>query len=153
MQKRQLMLILACIATTLAIVLLAILMIPGRSVHYVSSATLQRHFFLNNGWYYDGRDWVFVQGGHKVTGTRQINGVTYHFARDGKQVLPYRVSYQYQLSGTQGSNQAAASKYIILHDVGSRANGRQAASFMRQTANSNQAYTNFIVGDGGTVYQ
>lgn len=153
MQKRQLTLILTCIATTLAIIMLAVLMIPGRSVHYVSSATLRQHFFLHNGWYYDGRDWAFVQGGHKVTGTRQINGVTYHFARDGKQVLPYRISYRYQLSGDQGTSQPASSKYIILHDVGSRANGQQAASFMQRTANSNQAYTNFIVGDGGTVYQ
>ena len=33
-----------------------------------------------------------------------------------------------------------------------RATGQQAASFMQRTANSNQAYTNFIVGNGGTVY-
>lgn len=153
MRKRQLMLILACIATTLAIIMLAILMIPGKGVHYVSSSTLRQHFFLHNGWYYDGRDWAFVQGGHKVTGTREINGVTYRFAKDGKQILPYKISYQYQLSSGQGSSQVAASKYIILHDVGSRANGRQAASFMQRTANSSQAYTNFVVGDGGTVYQ
>ena len=120
MQKRQLMLILACIITTLVIIMLAVLMIPGRGIHYVSSATLRQHFYLHNGWYYDGRDWAFVQGGHKVTGTRQINGVTYHFARDGKQVLPYRISYQYQLSSNQGTSQPASSKYIILHDFGFR---------------------------------
>ena len=153
MQKRQLSLIGACVAAALAIVLLAVLMIPGRGVHYVSAATLQRHFFLHNGWYYDGRDWAFVQGGHKVTGVRQINGVTYRFGRDGKQVLPYKISYQYQLSTEQGTNQPSAPKYIILHDVGSRADGQQAASYMQRTANSSQAYTNFVVGNGGVVYQ
>lgn len=153
MQKRQLSLIGACVAAALAIVLLAVLMIPGRGVHYVSAVTLQRHFFLHNGWYYDGRDWAFVQGGHKVTGVRQINGVTYRFGRDGKQVLPYKVSYQYQLSTEQGTNQPATPKYIILHDVGSRADGQQAASYMQRTANSSQAYTNFVVGNGGVVYQ
>lgn len=153
MQKRELSLILACIATALAIILLAVLMIPGRSVHYVSSSTLQRHFYLHNGWYYDGRDWAFVQAGHKVTGSRQINGVNYQFGKDGKQVLPYRISYQYQLGPGQGTNQPATPKYIILHDVGSRADGHQAASFMQRTANSSGAYTNFVVGDGGTVYQ
>lgn len=153
MQKRQLTMIFGCVITLMAIALLAILMVPGRTVHYVSSATLERHFFLRNGWYYDGKDWAFVQGGHKLTGTRQINGVTYRFAKDGKQILPYRVSYQYQLSSDQGTNQQAGVKYIVLHDVGSRANGQQAASFMQRTANSNQAYTNFIVGNGGTVYQ
>ncbi|MFR0771388.1 MAG: hypothetical protein ACLSH6_04580 [Limosilactobacillus pontis] len=107
MQKRQLSLIMACVATGLAIVLLAVLMIPGRGVHYVSSSVLQRHFYLHSGWYYDGRDWAFVQGGHKVTGTRQINGVAYHFDRDGKQILPYRVNYQYQLTTGQGTNQPA----------------------------------------------
>lgn len=153
MQKRQLSLIMACVATGLAIILLAVLMIPGRGVHYVPSSVLQRHFYLHSGWYYDGRDWAFVQGGHKVTGTRQINGVTYRFDRDGKQILPYRVDYQYQLTTGQGTNQPATPKYIVLHDVGSRANGQQAASFMQRTANSNQAYTNFVVGNGGTVYQ
>ena len=95
------------------------------------------------GWYYDGTDWAYVRGGRKVTGSQKINGVQYHFRADGR---------QYELTSSQGSNQRATPKYIILHDVGSRATGQQAASFMQRTANSNQAYTNFIVGNGGTVY-
>ncbi len=47
------------------------------------------------------------------------------------------------MTSSQGSNQRATPKYIILHDVGSRATGQQAASFMQRTANSNQAYQNF----------
>lgn len=84
-----------------------------------------------------------MRGGRKVTGSQKINGVQYHFRADGR---------QYELTSSQGSNQRATPKYIILHDVGSRATGQQAASFMQRTANSNQAYTNFIVGNGGTVY-
>lgn len=108
-----------------------------------------------NNWQYDGRDWYYIDPatGKYATGHQRINHVDYYFAKDGRQVTPYTINYQYQLSCKQGTNQQAHHKYIILHDVGSLTNGKDAAKFMKQTANSNEAYSNFIVGDGGKVYQ
>ena len=150
MQKKRARLL--AVVTAVALGVLLITTQFDQQVHYVNPGTLNHHFFWRRGWYYDGTDWVYVRGGRKVTGSQKINGVQYHFRADGRQILPYRVSRQYELTSSQGSNQRATPKYIILHDVGSRATGQQAASFMQRTANSNQAYTNFIVGNGGTVY-
>lgn len=122
-------------------------------VHYVTTATLKGNKFIQDGWYYDGRNWAYVKNGHKVTGTRVINGVSYTFKSDGIQKLPYKVNYDYELSPTQGASQLANNKYIILHDVGSESNGKETASYMKRAINSTQSYTNFIVGDGGIVYQ
>lgn len=141
MQKKRARLLTIVMAVALGVLLIATQF--DQQVHYVNSGTLNHHFFWRRGWYYDGTDWAYVRGGRKVTGSQKINGVQYHFRADGR---------QYELTSSQGSNQRATPKYIILHDVGSRATGQQAASFMQRTANSNQAYTNFIVGNGGTVY-
>lgn len=150
MQQRRARLL--AIVTVLALGMLLIATDVNQQVHYVNPGTLNHHFFWRRGWYYDGTNWAYVRGGRKVTGSQKINGVEYHFRADGRQILPYRVSRQYELTSSQGSNQRATPKYIILHDVGSQATGRQSASFMQRTANSNQAYTNFIVGNGGIVY-
>lgn len=123
------------------------------TIHYVSAATLQGNRFYQDGWYYDGNDWAYVQHGHKVTGERTINDVNYRFGQNGIQILPYKVSHQYELSTSQGSQMAAGNRYLVLHDVGSEANGAQSASYMRRSVDSTRAYTNFIVGDGGVVYQ
>ncbi|VTX81467.1 N-acetylmuramoyl-L-alanine amidase [Limosilactobacillus oris] len=141
MQKKRARLLTIVMAVALGVLLIATQF--DQQVHYVNPGTLNHHFFWRRGWYYDGTDWAYVRGGRKVTGSQKINGVQYHFRADGR---------QYELTSSQGSNQRATPKYIILHDVGSRATGQQAASFMQRTANSNQAYTNFIVGNGGTVY-
>lgn len=141
MQKKRARLLTIVMAVALGVLLIATQF--DQQVHYVNPGTLNHHFFWRRGWYYDGTDWAYVRGGCKVTGSQKINGVQYHFRADGR---------QYELTSSQGSNQRATPKYIILHDVGSRATGQQAASFMQRTANSNQAYTNFIVGNGGTVY-
>lgn len=141
MQKKRARLLTIVMAVALGVLLIATQF--DQQVHYVNPGTLNHHFFWRRGWYYDGTDWAYVRGGRKVTGSQKINGVQYHFRADGR---------QYELTSSQGSNQRATPKYIILHDVGSRATGQQAASFMQRTANSNQAYTNFIVGIGGTVY-
>lgn len=127
--------------------------IPSNQIHYVSKAVLTKRQYSQNGWYYDGHDWAYVRWHHRLTGTHTINGVQYHFAKNGKQILPYRVNYHYQLSAQQGSNQRAHAKYIILHDIGNAGSGREGAAFMKATADSNQAYTNFVVGSQGTVYQ
>lgn len=141
MQKKRARLLTIVMAVALGVLLIATQF--DQQVHYINPGTLNHHFFWRRGWYYDGTDWAYVRGGRKVTGSQKINGVQYHFRADGR---------QYELTSSQGSNQRATPKYIILHDVGSRATGQQAASFMQRTANSNQAYTNFIVGNGGTVY-
>lgn len=141
MQKKRARLLTIVMAVALGVLLIATQF--DQQVHYVNPGTLNHHFFWRRGWYYDGTDWAYVRGGRKVTGSQKINGVQYHFRADGR---------QYELTSSQGSNQRATPKYIILHDVGSWATGQQAASFMQRTANSNQAYTNFIVGNGGTVY-
>ena len=141
MQKKRARLLAVVTAVALGVLLIATQF--DQQVHYVNPGTLNHHFFWRRGWYYDGTDWVYVRGGRKVTGSQKINGVQYHFRADGRQILPYRVSRQYELTSSQGSNQRATPKYIILHDVGSRATGQQAASFMQRTANSNQAYQNF----------
>ena len=141
MQKKRARLLTIVMAVALGVLLIATQF--DQQVHYVNPGTLNHHFFWRRGWYYEGTDWAYVRGGRKVTGSQKINGVQYHFRADGR---------QYELTSSQGSNQRATPKYIILHDVGSRATGQQAASFMQRTANSNQAYTNFIVGNGGTVY-
>ena len=150
MRKKQTRLLIVATAVVLGLLLIATQF--NQTVHYVNPGTLNRHFFWRGGWYYDGTDWAYVRGGRKVTGRQKINGVQYRFRADGRQVLPYQVNRQYELAASQGSNQRATPKYIILHDVGSQATGQQAASYMQRSANSNQAYTNFIVGNGGTVY-
>lgn len=154
-QRKKLIVIigLACLAIFFIIGFSLTHLRENQPVHYVTAKQLNQTTFNHNGWYYDGRDWAYVRNRHKVTGSLTINGVRYHFNRNGIQELPYSINYKYELSANQGSNQQAYSSYIILHDVGSNSNGRQAAAYMQRTANSNQAYSNFVVGDGGVVYQ
>lgn len=125
----------------------------SNAVHYVSTATLNSQHFHQDGWYYDGTNWAYVRNCHKLTGNRTINDVQYRFNKNGIQILPFQVNHQYEFSANQGSTMQSQNKYIILHDVGSEATGAQAASYMQRTVNSTRAYTNFIVGNGGIVYQ
>lgn len=154
-QRQRLIIIFSCIvlAIVFAVAFSLTHLRENQPVHYVTASQLNQTTFHHSGWYYDGRDWAYVRHRRKVTGSLTINGVHYRFNHNGLQKLPYKVNYQYELSPNQGSNQQAYSTYIILHDVGSDSTGAQAASYMKRTANYNQAYANFVVGDGGTVYQ
>lgn len=107
------------------------------------------------GWHYDGQNWSYTDPTtkEKFVGHHQINHVDYYFAPNGDQILPYRVNYQYQLSNKQGTNQQANNKYIILHDVGSNEDAKHVAQSMKKNINTREAYTTFIVGNGGRVYQ
>ena len=120
-------------------------------IHYVRSLNrINKHY---DGWYYNGYDWKYVKNKQFLVGPQVVNNIPYYFKQDGIQATPYKINYQYELTIKQGTNQRAKNNFIILHDIGGRNSGKGAAQLMKKTVNQKEAYTNFIVGDGGKVYQ
>lgn len=121
------------------------------TVHYVTSVTPIHHG--TNGWYYDGRNWIYLKNNHRLTGKHTFNHINYYFTNDGIQILPYQINYQYELSNRQGTNKKARHRFIILHDVGTPGSAKSQAQYMKEHIDKREAYSNFIVGDYGQVYQ
>lgn len=70
----------------------------------------------------------------------------------GLNVSAYTVNNEFNLSANQGSSVRANNNYIILHETANpRATGRNEATYMKN--NWFNAYTAYIVGDGGIVYK
>lgn len=142
----------------------------GRTVYYGPQAymlyghqTIDGHgyFFnwvngnLTKGWLQDGHDWYYSNpnNGQAQTGTATINGVTYRFDNSGKQILNYAIDYRYALGANEGDEDTAANNYIVLHEVGTESGGAANANYFKQDWEKVEAYTTFVVGDGGRVYQ
>ena len=145
-------------------------LVDGRTVYYGPQAymlyghqTIDGHgyFFnrvngdLTKGWLQDGHDWYYYNpnNGQAQTGTATINGVTYRFDNSGKQILNYAIDYRYALNAGEGDEDTAANNYIVLHEVGTESGGAANANYFKQDWEKVEAYTTFVVGDGGHVYQ
>lgn len=104
-------------------------------------------------WYFDPTTYLLVKN-QDIT----VDGVTYH--ADSKGVLKEttrqgfdesQINYTYALASWQGSPYQTYNWYIILHDVGAESGGAANANYLRN--NWTSAYTQFVVGDGGQVYE
>lgn len=95
----------------------------------------------------------------KVTNTNvTVNGVTYHADQNGilsevqnTGFTPSQINHTYDLADWQGSSQTAINDYIIMHDVGAESGAAANANYLRN--NWQSAYTQFVVGDGGQVFE
>ena len=95
----------------------------------------------------------------KVTNTDvTVNGVTYHADQNGilhevsqSNFNPSQINHTYDLASWQGSSQVASHYYIIMHDVGAESGAAANANYLRN--NWENAYTQFVVGDGGQVFE
>ena len=67
-------------------------------------------------------------------------------------VQAYSVDNTYQLGINEGSSQRTNNRIIIAHETGTTAPAVNNAAFMKRTWNTNYAYTQYVVGDGGKVY-
>ncbi len=64
----------------------------------------------------------------------------------------YTINNEFNLGPNEGSSQVANNQYILLHETANEtATGRNEAQYMQRSWTS--AYTAYIVGDGGIVYQ
>lgn len=65
----------------------------------------------------------------------------------------YSIDYTFAFSADQGSSQLASHSYIIMHETATEASGRNVAANMKNNYTPYTAYSTFVVGDGGKVYQ
>lgn len=67
--------------------------------------------------------------------------------------MSYTINKEFALGANEGSSQVANRLYIILHDVGAESGARANAAYFKNNIAAEVAYTAFVVGDGGQVYQ
>ena len=67
--------------------------------------------------------------------------------------MSYTINKEFALGANEGSSQVANRLYIILHDVGAESGARANAAYFKNNIAAEIAYTAFVVGDGGQVYQ
>ena len=65
----------------------------------------------------------------------------------------YSVNNTYHLGVNEGSNQRTNNRLVIAHETGTYAPAVNNAAYMKRTWNTNYAYTQYVVGDGGQVYR
>lgn len=65
----------------------------------------------------------------------------------------YSVNNTYQLGVNEGSNQRTNNRLVIAHETGTYAPAVNNAAYMKRTWNTNYAYTQYVVGDGGKAYR
>lgn len=104
-------------------------------------------------WYFDPTTYLLVKNQDI-----NVDGVTYHADKDGRVTKvadqgfdESQINYDYALGAYEGSSQIAVNYYIIMHDVGAESGGAANANYLRN--NWTSAYTQFVVGDGGEVYE
>ncbi|WP_442896734.1 N-acetylmuramoyl-L-alanine amidase [Enterococcus sp. SMC-9] len=65
--------------------------------------------------------------------------------------MSYTFNREFALAANEGSSQKAQNLYVIAHETANpTATGRNEATFMKR--NWRNAYTQFIIGDGGIIY-
>ena len=89
---------------------------------------------------------------------KKVNKVLFSFTMILVLMFPsvanaYVIDNTYQLTLNEGDSRRAANKFIILHEVGTESSAINNAIYMKRAWSTNQAYTQFIVGDGGKVYK
>lgn len=67
--------------------------------------------------------------------------------------MSYTINKEFALGANEGSSQVANRLYTILHDVGAESGARANAAYFKNNIAAEVAYTAFVVGDGGQVYQ
>ncbi|ANY14186.1 hypothetical protein BCY75_09360 [Latilactobacillus curvatus] len=65
----------------------------------------------------------------------------------------YSINTTYQLGTNEGSSQRTNNQVIIAHDTGTYAPAINNAMYMKREWASVQAYTQYVVGDGGKAYR
>ena len=65
----------------------------------------------------------------------------------------YSINTTYQLGANEGSSQPTSNQVVIAHDTGTYAPAINNAMYMKRAWASVQAYTQYVVGDGGQVYR
>ena len=111
---------------------------------------------LDNGFYNNwGHTYYFGSDGALTTNKDIIvNGVNYRADNSGVLTSPeFSINYTYSLANGEGSNQIAANDYIIMHDVGVESGAAANARYFKNNWQSVYAYTQFVVGDGGQVFE
>lgn len=91
----------------------------------------------------------------------EFDGVTYHADKNGvltekqtpadKGFDESQINYDYALASWEGSPYQASWNYIILHEVGAESGAAANARYLKN--NWTSAYTQFVVGDGGQVFE
>jgi len=66
--------------------------------------------------------------------------------------MNFNIDNTYELGANEGSSQATNNKYIVLHEttnIGAKAN----ASYFKNNWATTQTYVQYVIGDGGKIYQ
>lgn len=66
--------------------------------------------------------------------------------------MKFNVDNTYELGPNEGSSTPTSSKYIVLHEttnIGAKAN----ASYFKNNWSTSQTYVQYVIGDGGKIYQ
>lgn len=66
--------------------------------------------------------------------------------------MNFNIDNSYELGPNEGSSTPTSSKYIVLHEttnIGAKAN----ASYFKNNWATTQTYTQYVIGDGGKIYQ
>ncbi|AXX74867.1 N-acetylmuramoyl-L-alanine amidase [Limosilactobacillus reuteri] len=111
---------------------------------------------LDNGFYNNwGNVYYFGSDGALTTNKDiMVNGVNYRADNSGVLTSPeFSINYTYGLANGEGSDQIAANDYIIMHDVGVESGAAANARYFKNNWQSVDAYTQFVVGDGGQVFE
>lgn len=91
---------------------------------------------------------------NKLTKTLVALGAAILFAVNFTGVAQaYSINTTYQLGANEGSSQRTNNQVVIAHDTGTYAPAINNAMYMKRAWASVQAYTQYVVGDGGQVYR
>ena len=66
--------------------------------------------------------------------------------------MNFNIDNTYELGANEGSSQVTGNKYIVLHEttnIGAKAN----ASYFKNNWATTQTYVQYVIGDGGKIYQ
>jgi len=70
----------------------------------------------------------------------------------GIQIMEFDIDKTYMLSTNEGSNQKAANNLIVLHET-TNVGAKNNAIYFKNNVNTIQTYVQYVVGDGGKIYQ
>jgi hypothetical protein len=65
----------------------------------------------------------------------------------------YTINKEFAFAANEGSNLKANNLYVVCHFVGGKSGARANASYFKNNWASSQTYVQYVVGDGGMVYQ
>lgn len=65
----------------------------------------------------------------------------------------YTINKEFAFNANEGSSLKANNLYVVCHFVGGKSGARANASYFKNNWASSQTYVQYVVGDGGMVYQ